>query len=299
MSQAAPAKLADVVVLVVEDNKFMRGIIADLLRQVGFQRIVFACDGKEGIKQFTTWLPKIVFLDWNMPEMDGVAFAAWVRRSPESANPETPIVMISGNNQEQEIVRARDAGVNEFIAKPVTAALIQERLRSIFGEPRKFVRSSRYSGPCRRRRKNVDYKGQLRRLSDPVAPEPKAEADSSLLKAISADLAALGTVAQSFDVADRRQVRDVRDRTERARDSAIKANDAPLTGAADSLMGYIDAVGASGALDREVVLIHLAAMNRLIELNNQKANLRQQVVDGLKAAVDKRLRQAEALPLSR
>lgn len=295
MKELRPEFFAKLPALVVEDNKFMRGIVADLLRQIGFEQIHFAGDGKEGIAQFRTWMPRVVFTDWNMPVMDGVELTRWIRQSDDSHNAETPVIMITGNNQQQEILRARDAGVTEFVAKPVTTKAIVRRLHSAVLAPRKFVRSPNYIGPCRRRRQNVDYAGPLRRIDDPLASDKAATTpQAQIYRALEADLAGLNELAKALDVTDRHQVREVRNRTDKARDMAKDAEDAPLSCAADSLMGYIDACGAGGSLDREIVFMHLSAMSRLMEIHDQYDDVRDKVVEGLKKVVRKRLNPSRA-----
>ncbi len=291
-----PEYLASLPIVVVEDNKFMRGILGELLRQVGFSKIYFGSDGKEGIELFRTWLPKVVFTDWNMPVMDGVNFVRWIRRSPESPNPEVPVIMITGNNQHQEILEARDAGVTEFIAKPVTIAAIMNRLNSCLVEPRKFVRSAEYAGPCRRRRKNLEYHGPRRRLDDPIETQcDKKEKEKEQFRGLLAnDLKTLNDAAKTIDVSDRVQIRDLRHRTERTTQLAGDAQDEQLGGAAMSLLGYIDAVGASGAMENEVVQMHMAAMNRIMEIADEFSEVREKVVVGLQRVVDKKLREARA-----
>lgn len=290
-STLTPEKLARMQALVVEDNKFMRGIISDLLRQIGFERIQTAENGEEGIQQFCQWMPHVVFSDWNMPKMSGVEMTKWIRTSEESPNPETPVILITGNNQQKDVIAARNAGVTEFISKPVTTALIMHRLNSAFLDPRKFVRARQYTGPCRRRRWGHDYKGALRRLDDPfdAAAEEMEEAKLKL-DVVSKEIYALNEMARNLDVADRRQVREVRDKTLETRERAESANDEKLVGAADSLTTYIDAFGAAGDMEKEVVFMHLSAMNRLVEIAGQQDSLRQKVVDGLQAVVRKRMR---------
>lgn len=291
-SELKPEYLATLTTLVVEDNKFMRGILGELLRQIGFAKLHFAADGLEGIELFRTWLPKIVFTDWNMPVMNGVEFVNWVRNSPDSPNPETPMVMITGNNQHQEILEARDAGVTEFIAKPVTVAAIMNRLNSCLLEPRKFVRSASYVGPCRRRRKHLDYHGPKRRLDDPLEAEQKSDVQKENTKILMQDLTLLNAITRTIDLSSRKSILELRQHTERTSGLAQKADDAELAGAATSLLGYIDAFGATGGVEREIVDMHLSAMNRITDIADEFAEVRERVVTGLKKVVEKKLHEA-------
>ena len=98
-----------------------------------------------------------------MDEMNGIEFTKEVRNSPTSPNPYVPIIMLTGHTSADCVQQARDAGVNEFLAKPVSVKAMLARLTADIEYPRPFVRTANYFGPCRRRRNNEDYKGPERR----------------------------------------------------------------------------------------------------------------------------------------
>src|SRR6201996_6115927 len=89
-----------------------------------------------------------------------------VRNAPDSKNPYLPIVMMTGHSEKSRVVKARDAGVTEFVAKPLTAKSVLERLRAVIYPPRPFVRSATYFGPDRRRRDDPHFQGPWRRAGD-------------------------------------------------------------------------------------------------------------------------------------
>ena len=88
-----------------------------------------------------------------------------VRTSPNSPNPFVPIIMLTGYTHVDHVRQARDAGVNEFLAKPVSVKAILTRLISVIEHPRPFVRTKYYFGPCRRRRVDDEYQGPERRAN--------------------------------------------------------------------------------------------------------------------------------------
>jgi CheY-like chemotaxis protein len=108
----------------------------------------------------------VIFCDWVMPGMTGLEFAEKIRTSPDSPNPFVPIVMLTGHTSLDHVHAARDAGVNEFLAKPVSANAILNRLVAVIEHPRPFVRTRAYFGPCRRRHREADYDGLERRASE-------------------------------------------------------------------------------------------------------------------------------------
>jgi len=77
-----------------------------------------------------------------------------------------PIIMLTGHSEKRRVTVARDAGVTEFLAKPITAQNLFTRIAEIVERPRAFVRCDNYFGPDRRRRQNDDYPGPWRRKED-------------------------------------------------------------------------------------------------------------------------------------
>lgn len=163
MSQAPTLKIT---VLIIDDNMHMRSIIKELLRAVGIQDIKEAADPVEAFELIRTVPIDLVLVDFSMPIIDGVEFTQMVRTSSDSPNPYMPIVMITGHSERSRVHAARDAGVNEFLVKPVTAKSLIERITTVVNNPRSFVKSGGYFGPDRRRRKDVSYTGPWRRKND-------------------------------------------------------------------------------------------------------------------------------------
>ena len=119
--------------------------------------------------------PDIVFIDWS-PTYDGLRLLHRIRRDPESQNPFVPIIMLSAFTEKFRITKARDAGVNEFLAKPISPKSLYQRIASIIEKPRPFVRTTSFFGPCRRRQNLGPPNGcSDRRREDPTPVADKAE----------------------------------------------------------------------------------------------------------------------------
>lgn len=86
-----------------------------------------------------------------------------IRRHPKSPNPEIPIVMVTTHTSRDEVAVARDAGVDEFVAKPVSSSLLGRHIVAALGRHRRFIHSLRYAGPDRRRRLAAGFPGPDRR----------------------------------------------------------------------------------------------------------------------------------------
>lgn len=95
---------------------------------------------------------------------DGLHLVKWVRTSPDSPDNFLPIIMVTGHTEKARITEARDAGINEFMAKPVSAKALYRRLVSVIEHPRQFVRTKTYFGPDRRR-KVEPFEGPDRRAA--------------------------------------------------------------------------------------------------------------------------------------
>ncbi len=164
--------LKDVKFLIVDDNAFMRTIIRRVLSALHAEQVREAGDGEEGLQIMQAFAPDIVILDWEMKPMDGLAFTRKVRLSKDSPNVFMPIIMVSAHSERGRIAAARDAGVNEFVVRPISAKSLFTRIQAVIERPRLFVRLKDYFGPDRRR-KAVEHAGEERRVAKPeVVPPP-------------------------------------------------------------------------------------------------------------------------------
>jgi CheY-like chemotaxis protein len=154
-------------VLVVDDNQHMRSIVTTVLTGIGVKMIRETRDGVEALEVLRDWPADLAIVDFQMAGMDGVEFIRLIRNAPESKNPYIPIIMMTGHSERSRVMAARDAGVTEFVAKPLTAKAMLDRLNAVIYRPRDFVRCPTYFGPDRRRRDDPQYSGPRRRAADP------------------------------------------------------------------------------------------------------------------------------------
>lgn len=152
--------------LIVEDNLHMRRLLRSLLASAGLRDICEAGEGSAALKILAARRCDFILCDLAMKPMDGLEFTREVRRSKTSANPFIPIIMISGYTGQGRVEAARDAGVTEFLAKPVTAQSLYSRIAEIMERPRAFIRCNSYFGPDRRRKAVENYAGPWRRQDD-------------------------------------------------------------------------------------------------------------------------------------
>jgi two-component system chemotaxis response regulator CheY len=112
-------------VLLVDDSKVMRQIQRRSLEGFGFTDIVEAGDGVEGLQQMAgTPKPDIVILDWNMPRLDGLSTLRKIRETDKK----TIVIMCTTEAEKPRVVEAVKAGVTNYIVKPFTPSVLQEKL---------------------------------------------------------------------------------------------------------------------------------------------------------------------------
>lgn len=155
--------------LLVDDNQHMKTLLMEMLRAIGVRDVYQAADGSEALELMRRYDIDIVFTDLSMQPLDGIDFVRLLRNSPDSPNPFAPVIMITGHSTFARVTEARDVGVNELLAKPITARSLLDRIQRIIEQPRAFIRSKAYFGPDRRRRSDPNYAGPKRRKEDSEA----------------------------------------------------------------------------------------------------------------------------------
>ena len=113
--------------LVIDDSRAMRLILGRMLRELGLD-VAEATNGLDGLEQLDGGLtPTLVLVDWNMPEMTGIEFVEAVRRPPYSSP--AKVVMVTTETEVPQVVRALEAGADEYVMKPFTKESICEKLQ--------------------------------------------------------------------------------------------------------------------------------------------------------------------------
>jgi two-component system chemotaxis response regulator CheY len=120
-------------VLVVDDFATMRKIIRNILKQIGFEDIVEAEDGVVALDVLKREKVGLVVTDWNMPHMSGIDLLRAIRQAPHSAN--LPVLMVTAEGLTENVLEAVKAGVSNYVVKPFTAEVLQEKIENIFRKP--------------------------------------------------------------------------------------------------------------------------------------------------------------------
>jgi CheY-like chemotaxis protein len=155
--------------LCADANAYMRRIYRMLLIGLGARELVTVEDGDAAIEAVRIHAPDIVILDWTLPGKNGFDVSRAIRGMTEG-DPFIPIIMCTARASMQSVIDARDAGVNDFLVKPLSANKLRDRVVAALANPRPFVQTESFAGPDRRRNRNTSYSGPEKRSADAAAP---------------------------------------------------------------------------------------------------------------------------------
>ncbi|MDQ5985482.1 MAG: Chemotaxis protein CheY [Syntrophus sp. SKADARSKE-3] len=116
-------------ILIVDDFATMRKVIRNILKQLGYENIVEAEDGVLGLRAMKSQKIDFVICDWNMPNMTGLELLKAVRADGDLGT--TPFLMVTAEALQENVVAAVKAGVSNYIVKPFTAEILNEKITKI------------------------------------------------------------------------------------------------------------------------------------------------------------------------
>ncbi len=119
-------------ILIVDDYKTMLRIIKNLLNQLKFTNIDEASDGGEALLKLKGGAFSLVISDWNMEPMTGLELLKQVRSDAKLKG--TPFIMITAESKTENVIAAKEAGVNNYIVKPFNAETLKGKLQSVIGQ---------------------------------------------------------------------------------------------------------------------------------------------------------------------
>lgn len=151
--------------LIVESNPLSAQLVRDILNALGATAVRMANTVARARNVLRNDPVDVIITEYHLTPENGLALIDWVRNGPDSEDRMIPIIMLTANSEEDYVVRARDMGVTEFLAKPFNVEGLYRRLVAVITRPRSFVNADGYFGPDRRRRQ-VPYRGPDRRSTD-------------------------------------------------------------------------------------------------------------------------------------
>jgi len=118
-------------IITVDDSSTMRRIIKNTLIKIGFSNILEAGNGIEALEVLAQNNVDLIITDWNMPEMDGLTFVKTLRSKDQYK--EIPILMVTTEAAKEDILTALRSGVNNYVVKPFTPDILQEKVFKLLG----------------------------------------------------------------------------------------------------------------------------------------------------------------------
>ena len=290
MTETRVQDFANKRVLLVDDHTHIRAIFTSILNGLGMFRLSTADRSDRALSTLEAEPIDLVITDFNMPGLSGIGLAQRIRQEIRSKNPRfnpsIPIIMITSFGTKKCLMAARDAGVDEFLAKPFTTLAVAERIDSAINMQRSFIVSDNYIGPCRRRKVDPILSGLKRREADRIAILNEFGVERNLIQddaQILIDLAGNNQIEET-------STEDIAWIGETTAVHAQKIRDDLLERAAMSLLKYAALASAQGKLEADIVEMHGHAVKQLLDLAGKDLNLSNQVVDSLERAVTKRTR---------
>jgi CheY-like chemotaxis protein len=162
--------LRDLNLMVVDDNPNMRTIVGGVLSAAGVGGLHYAGNGREAVRVMSESKIDAAYIDFEMPLMNGLDLIRDIRRMAGEER-FMPLIMLTGYADMRRVNAALNAGMTEFLRKPVTARDILVRLQAAILNARPFVTAGQYFGPDRRRRRDEAETAPRRRASDRPAIE--------------------------------------------------------------------------------------------------------------------------------
>ena len=119
-------------VLIVDDQYSVRQMTRMTLEEIGMRNILEAENGKQAMETASLQPLDLIISDYNMPEMDGLGLLRALRGHPVARK--VPFILLTGRGDRELVVKAAQAGVNNYLVKPFTAAILRGKIEQVMGK---------------------------------------------------------------------------------------------------------------------------------------------------------------------
>lgn len=287
-----PLKPRLLTVLVLDANNFSRGLIAEILRSLNVTSIIAARSGEQALQILNDQPVDVILLSWEESDpVDGLGLVRELRRMTHERLRRLPVVLITQGLTRQLVISGRDAGMDEFLAKPISPVAMRQRLEMVIETPRPFVDCAVYLGPCRRRKNPADYHGAKRRNGERVASStPMIDADEEAAKTpIRLALTALRQSCAALLAGRMEAFAEASAHMTSAKTIAVAQKDHALHSALASFEAYLSVSAPLRQIEDHVIQTALGALEQLSVLPVSYTEARDSVAIALSKAVQKRL----------
>ncbi len=119
-------------VLIVDDQFSVRQMTRMTLEQLGIRHVDESENGRQALEMATVQPLDLIISDYNMPEMDGLNLLRAVRGHPVVRK--LPFILLTGRGDKELVIKAAQAGVNNYLVKPFTAAILRQKIEQVMGK---------------------------------------------------------------------------------------------------------------------------------------------------------------------
>lgn len=149
--------------LVVEDSPYMRTMLRELLHSMSVSEVEAVASIADAQTHLNYLVYDVAIIDVGLADENGLDLIRAIRGDKSHPARQMPFVVVSGQTERSVVSAARDAGANAFVAKPVSAGVLSDKVRRAMDGSTRFVECESYFGPDRRRKADPDYCGPERR----------------------------------------------------------------------------------------------------------------------------------------
>jgi len=279
-------------VLVADANTFSRGLIGEILRNLGVTNIASTRNADMAMTALIERPVDVILLSWDEGDaFDALGFTRELRRHRDSRLQHLPVVLVTSGLTRQLVIAGRDAGVDEFLNKPISPTALRQRLEMVIETPRPFIDSDVYLGPCRRRKNPADYHGARRRAGERAAPRaPLIDQDDIARQTpLRVALAALRQACADLHAGRPDALAAALVHIAKAKGLAIAAQDHALHGGLAAFETSLSFAGPLGQLDAEAVATAINTLEQLAALPLAFTDARDSVALALGKTLQKKL----------
>ena len=133
-------------ILIIDDEEPIRELLKLTLQSAGFDSVLEASNGEDGLALATRYMPDLILLDLMLPGMDGLSVCRRLKTSPDTHT--IPIIMLTAKSDESDIVVGLEMGANDYITKPFSRKVLTARIRAQFRIAEQQNLSSVLQQPC-------------------------------------------------------------------------------------------------------------------------------------------------------
>ena len=153
MAKASPSdriNLGQSSVLLVDHNTKSLDMLSSIFHGFGVREQIKCGSSERAMKLVQQRDIDLILIDCSMPDMDGYDFTRWLRRETPAPLKHTPVIMLTGHAAQSKVQKSRDCGASFVVTKPLTPAVLLQRILWLAADERSFVECDTYVGPDRR-----------------------------------------------------------------------------------------------------------------------------------------------------